>query len=96
MTEFGPKDISIVIAGNKEDLVQNEAVTPDEATAFAKSIGAIYKKTSAKTNVGVEQMFRDLASKMFPDVDSYAPKHRSTVVVNKETEKNAKTKKGCC
>lgn len=96
LTEFGPKDISIIIAGNKEDLVQTEAVSPEEANAFARSIGALYKKTSAKTNVGVEQMFRDLASKMFPDVDSYTAKHRSTVVVNKETEKNAKAKKGCC
>ena len=96
LTEFGPKDIPIVIAGNKEDLVQNEAVTPEEATSFAKSIGAIYKKTSAKTNVGVEQMFRDLASKMFPDVDNYTPKPRGTVTVKEQTDKGIKSKKECC
>jgi len=96
LTEFGPKDISIIIAGNKEDLVQSEAVAPEEAQSFARSIGALYKKTSAKTNVGVEQMFRDLAGKMFPDVDNYQPKHRSTVVVQKETNDAGKKKKGCC
>ncbi|OMJ86679.1 hypothetical protein SteCoe_11765 [Stentor coeruleus] len=95
LTDFGPKDISVIIAGNKEDLVQNEAVSQEEALQFAKSIGALYKKTSAKTNVGVELMFRDLAAKMFPDVDNHQPKHRSTVVVNRETEQKP-MKKSCC
>ena len=77
-------------------MVQNEAVSPEEAMNFAKSIGALYRKTSAKTNVSIEQIFRDLAAKMFPDVDNYVPKHRSTVIVNKETGETAKKKKGCC
>lgn len=97
LAEFGPKDIAIVVAGNKEDLVESEAVGPEEAQAFARSIGAIYKKTSAKTNYGVEQIFRELASKIFPDVDSSVPARRGTVTVNKNAnEKAASTKKGCC
>jgi len=97
LAEFGPKDIAIVVAGNKEDLVEAEAIGPEEAQAFARSIGAIYKKTSAKTNYGVEQIFRELAGKIFPDVDSSVPARRGTVTVNKNTnEKAASTKKGCC
>ena len=95
LTEFGPKDIAIIIAGNKEDLVETEAVAPDEAQGFARSIGALYKKTSAKTSYGVEQIFRDLASKIFPEIDTVVPR-RQTVTVNKATAENAKEKKGCC
>lgn len=96
LTEFGPKDIAMIIAGNKEDLVESEAVGPDEAQAFAKSIGALYKKTSAKTNYGVEQIFRDLASKIFPEVDAEVPTRRGTVTVNKAASDKTKEKKKCC
>jgi small GTP-binding protein len=97
LTEFGPKDIAIIIAGNKEDLVETEAVSPEEAQGFAKSIGALYKKTSAKTNYGVEQIFRELASKIFPDIDSITPPRRTTVTVNKSAaDKKNQDKKGCC
>jgi small GTP-binding protein len=97
LTEFGPKDIAVIIAGNKEDLVESEAVSPEEAQTFARSIGALYKKTSAKTNYGVEQIFRDLASKIFPEVNSTIPARRETVTVNKATaDKGNDKKKSCC
>jgi small GTP-binding protein len=97
LTEFGPKDIAVIIAGNKEDLVESEAVSPEEAQTFARSIGALYKKTSAKTNYGVEQIFRDLANKIFPEIDTAIPARRGTVTVNKgASEKNQEAKKKCC
>jgi small GTP-binding protein domain len=95
LTEFGPKDIAILIAGNKEDLVEEEATSPEEAQAFARSIGALYKKTSAKTNYGVEQIFRDLASKIFPDIETVVPARKGTVTVNKTPNPGSSGKK-CC
>ena len=97
LTENGPKDISIIIAGNKEDLVQAEAVPPEEAMGFARSIGAQYKKTSAKSNEGIEQVFRELAGKMFPDVNTHQPKTNGGIVVKtKEGNDKKGNKKGCC
>lgn len=99
LQEFGPKDIVITIAGNKEDLVENEVVSPEEVKAFANSIGAIYRKTSAKTNYGVEQLFRDIATKICPDLNSAqtAPK-RNTIALDKKVNQLGKTadKKKCC
>lgn len=96
LADFGPKDIAIIIAGNKEDLVESEATSPEEAKAFAKSIGALYKKTSAKTNYGVEQIFRDLAAKLFPEIGTAIPSRRGTVQVNNNTAEKSKEKKKCC
>ncbi|CAG9334898.1 unnamed protein product [Blepharisma stoltei] len=97
LQEFGPKDIVINIAGNKEDLVETEAVPPEEAKEFASSIGAIYRKTSAKTNYGVEQMFRDIAAKVLPDVSApqSTPK-RNTVVLDKSLSPTKKKDGGKC
>jgi small GTP-binding protein len=49
--------VTIAIVANKEDLVTDEAVDPSEAKAYAKSIGALYYKTSCKTDLGVSQLF---------------------------------------
>ena len=96
LIESGPKDLAIVVAGNKEDLVENESVSPDEASAWARSIGAALKKTSAKTSYGVEQVFKELASKFMPEVQEAVPVRRETVTVKKSTNKAEVQKKKCC
>ncbi|CAG9326445.1 unnamed protein product [Blepharisma stoltei] len=98
LQEFGPKDIVVTIAGNKEDLVETEAVPPEEAKDFANSIGAIYRKTSAKTNYGVEQLFRDIAAKICPDLNSpqSAPKRNTIALDKKVNQTQAAKEKKCC
>jgi len=97
LQEFGPKDIIIAIAGNKEDLVEAEAVPQQEALQYSQSIGAIFKKTSAKTSYGVEQLFREIATKMCPDIDSAPPTQSRRQTVNlKEAPDSSSKKKGCC
>lgn len=97
LQEFGPKDIVITIAGNKEDLVETEAVSQEEAKEFARSIGALYKKTSAKTNYGVEQVFRDIATKMCPDLDTQSPQQKKgTVALTAKPVASSGGKKKCC
>lgn len=94
LQEFGPKDIVITIAGNKEDLVETEAISQEEVKEFASSIGALYRKTSAKTNYGVEQVFRDIATKMNPDLGN-----QTTPQQKKGTSlqpKPVQEKKKCC
>lgn len=95
LKEFGPRDIIIAIAGNKEDLVENEAVSPEDAKDYADSIGAVYRKTSAKTSYGIEAIFRDIAMKMYPELKEEARPKRSTVQLRSQTQETKK-KKGCC
>jgi Ras-related protein Rab-22 len=56
----------LAIVGNKEDLAEREEVDMMEAKKFAESIGAIYRKTSAKTKFGVEATFLELAARVNP------------------------------
>ena len=96
LADFGPKDIILIIAGNKEDKVEDESVSPIEAMAFAESIGALYKKTSAKTSYGIEQIFRDLAGKLFPESNIPIPARKKTVTVSKSSSELTATKRKCC
>ncbi|GMH82830.1 hypothetical protein TrST_g8967 [Triparma strigata] len=57
-------DINIVIAGNKIDLERNRQVSEAEVLEYAKSVGASHFYTSAKQNLGLEECFNELATKM--------------------------------
>lgn len=52
----------IVLTGLKSDLESKRTVTPDEAKSFAASLGLGYVETSAKENIGVNELFH-LATK---------------------------------
>ena len=44
-----------------------------EAKAFAQEIGALYRKTSAKTNFGIDQLFREISGKIDPGLKQTIP-----------------------
>mmetsp|Transcript_18247 Transcript_18247/g.32740 ORF Transcript_18247/g.32740 Transcript_18247/m.32740 type:complete len:210 (-) Transcript_18247:46-675(-) len=106
LSAHGPKGIALAVAGNKEDLVDSEEVDTTVAKAWAQQIGAIYRKTSAKTNYGIEQLFREIAIKLNPHLDSSAPKGESvpdrsrvsgaTRLDENKTGRNSGHRKGCC
>ena len=54
----GEKNLVIGIAGNKCDMFDKEAVTEDEAKAFASEIGAQFQLTSAFKNNGIDELFK--------------------------------------
>lgn len=85
-------DIVVAIAGNKEDLVGDEEVGQEEAAEYAESINAIYKKTSAKNSYGIDQIFKEIVLKAFPEVNLTTKNRRSVVLENNEK----KPKKNCC
>ena len=47
------------VAGNKCDLFNEEEVDEEEAKKFAKSIGAIFKLTSCKESIGIDELFSE-------------------------------------
>ena len=47
------------VVGNKCDLFNEEEVDEEEAKKFAKSIGAIFKLTSCKESIGIDELFSE-------------------------------------
>jgi GTPase SAR1 family protein len=55
------EDIFIVLCGNKSDLDKRRVVQPDQAMGLAQQLELAYIETSAKTGVGLEDLFQILA-----------------------------------
>jgi len=105
--ENGPKNIVIGIAGNKCDLYEKEEVNENEARKFAESIGAIFALTSAQTNSGINELFRDVGNKYLDpnfqqklqsENEEKNPdgKNNNIVLDKKEDNKPEKKKKSFC
>ena len=50
-----------VLCGNKIDLQEQRSVSNNDAKTYAESNQCIYVETSAKDNVGIDEMFDDIA-----------------------------------
>ena len=68
-------NLVIAIAANKIDLSDDEEVDELEAREYAKSIGAIFKLTSAKKGTGIVELFQSIGCKVldpnYIDKDDY-------------------------
>jgi len=65
-----PKNIILVLAGNKSDLYLNEQVNEEEGKALAKKHNAIYLRTSAKLNSSIDEVFNNIGNKYLnPDME---------------------------
>eukprot|EP00211_Chloroparvula_japonica_P014988 CAMPEP_0119133830 /NCGR_PEP_ID=MMETSP1310-20130426/13891_1 /TAXON_ID=464262 /ORGANISM="Genus nov. species nov., Strain RCC2339" /LENGTH=232 /DNA_ID=CAMNT_0007124547 /DNA_START=206 /DNA_END=905 /DNA_ORIENTATION=- len=58
------KDIVLCIAGNKMDLERNRTVQIADAEQYASTVGALHFSTSAKKNMGVDEVFANLSKRM--------------------------------
>ena len=93
VVENGNEHTIFVVVGNKEDLVDKELVPLDEARRFAKRIKGIYKKTSAKNNFGINDLFTSLAQKIYShDIHSRESSSRLELL----SQDQVKPKKSCC
>ena len=92
------------MVGNKNDLYEHEEVSNKEGIELAKSLDAIYQRTSAKEESGgIDELFKNIGRKVInPNVElnTYLTKEErkkknEKLMINKI--KNEKTqKKGCC
>ena len=64
-----PTNTIICLAGNKCDLFEREAVTEEEGKELAKEMGAIFKLTSSKEKVGINELFQDIGYKLLGSID---------------------------
>ena len=98
LKECSPENIVIGIAANKCDLYDNEAVSEDEARKFADEIGAVFRLTSASTNTGIEELFKNIGCRILdPNYveDSENTGTTGNMKLGDNNEKQRK-KKGCC
>jgi len=58
------KNTSLILIGNKIDLLDQRVVKREEAEALAKELGLSYFETSAKDGIGVNDAFKMLALQM--------------------------------
>ena len=94
-----------MIAGNKDDLYENEEVEENEAKDLADSLKAIFQKTSAKSANGIEDLFVKIGKRFLnPKGDETTgeggykatkPEKRESIKLNKKNT-DGKAKKGCC
>ena len=54
----------LAIAGNKDDMYENEEVDEKEAKNLANEMNAVFQKTSAKESHGVEDLFIKIGEKI--------------------------------
>lgn len=59
MTKDSGKPFSILIIGNKCDLVAERAVQPEEGKALADNLGADFGETSAKDGQNVDILLKE-------------------------------------
>jgi Ras-related protein Rab-21 len=97
------KDICIVIAGNKCDRESERQITAQEAIEYSQSIGASHFNTSAKSGKGVQEIYAEIARKVYavhlknsksavPASNSRSARRVKITTENKEGPKNSK----CC
>ena len=80
------------LAGNKVDLYAKAKVTEQEGEEYAKSIGAFFMQTSAKENIGIFELVKELSEAYYKVKKEKDNLHDIKVALAKGKEK----KGGCC
>ena len=95
---LGNDNVVYGIAANKSDLYENEEVKYEEGEAFAKSINAIIKETTAMNHKQIEELITDLVKSFLDrgldeiDQTDTTSKLEVAKAVKKPKDKNSK----CC
>ena len=103
MKESGEENMILGIAGNKCDLFQEEEVPEDEVKKYAQSIGAIFKPTSCKESIGIDELFQECGKKFLENNNLLKINNKEkandkpTKLENKKEDKNNNNnKRKCC
>ena len=97
----GLEGVIFGLAGNKNDLYNEEKVDKNEARELSKEINAIFKFTSAKQNVCIIELFRELGerflnSNFMLDIGKEYFGDDNFKIDNNENQGNKNKKKECC
>ena len=99
----GEDNMIIAIAGNKCDLFTQEEVPEAEAKKYAKEIGAVFRLTSCKESIGIDELFKECGEKYLQDnklINTTKNDKKNNFSLNKEKAKDKNEKKErkdkCC
>ena len=67
--EYSPETITLVLVGNKVDLVDQRKVAYEEGEEFANKKGILFEETSALTGENVEEIFIKSAESIIRKID---------------------------
>ena len=99
LKEYGEENIILAIAGNKSDLFEQQEVGEKEVKKFAESIGAIFKLTSCKENIGINELFYECGKK-YLEVNKLIGKdnkgNNENLKIDGKDNNGKKGKKKCC
>ena len=95
-SNLGENSLPIVIDGNKIDLDDRDISTED-AKKFAQENNFKYFETSAKSGIGVDELFREIVNQILEKKDKTedTKEERNSVRLQNDKGNNQK-KKGCC
>jgi Ras-related protein Rab-5C len=93
LQRMGNPNMIMSLAGNKADLVEQRAVTTEDAKAYAQENGLAYWETSAKSNINVNDVFVDIASRL-PQAQTVQP--TATGIQLTEQTPSQPRRGGCC
>ena len=108
LREYGDKDTTIIIAGNKSDLEEERKIKFEEGSRLAKKFKVDYVEVSAKTGMNINILFELLSKYMIkkfeePNVSRVKKRtDKSRIHIDKFSIKNQSTyydnshKRGCC
>ncbi|KAI9561822.1 hypothetical protein GHT06_012783 [Daphnia sinensis] len=94
--------VILAIVGNKTDLDKERNVPADEASEYARSVGATHYQTSAKTNRGIEELFLDVTQQLLRVAESQNQLNSSANPTSNRNQEvvivddNPAPKKSCC
>jgi GTPase SAR1 family protein len=91
----GPKEVTIVIVGNKSDLIEQREIDQNIATKYAEDIGALYIEASAKDGTNVQEIFIELVGRL-PSIDSNALRDSMNNNIRINHQSGSATQTGCC
>lgn len=93
----GGKDVIKLLVANKIDM-EDQAVSREEAEAWARSKGMLFVEASAKTRVGVDQCFEELVHKILdsPVLVATATRNQGPTHTIHDPYTPAQEPKGCC
>ncbi|DBA89743.1 TPA: hypothetical protein ACH3X2_004622 [Trebouxia sp. C0005] len=97
---IGP-GIVIAIAANKQDLQKMQTISAQESEAYAASIHALHVGTSAKTGLGLQDVFQAIADQVIdkspaPGAAQHRPAGRLVVIDDNGVAPQSSTKSSAC
>lgn len=99
--EYYGEKIILAVVGNKTDLIDSDnddQVDDDDAEKYAKSIKAIFRLVSAKTDQkGINSLFEEVLDKFIDSCDKiHSDLYEESIKIEKKKIKKKGEKKGCC